>query len=408
MRRWAVRVGLFALGLGLLILVGWIRFANEAAQRFREGLREDIFSRYERDLRAHVDDWIEDALWLEDLEAAVFRSRGPDAGEYLNRRLLWAGTGVKEWRAGLPTGPHEELSFPEGMRAYLHSRWPRVTLDELKLGEADLSWMRSLLHYQRWDLDHGAPPGWTDLSSDAAKPDLLALLLCAEVRLLQAARDHAEDQAIEEVRHLARLLLTTQRGTAITVAYGLVALEKELTETLGWTVPPLPPDLTALADTPRIARLIRGAASVLNLASPDDVFEGATAKTKGTVAYCLALDEAVQLAAALAPIAEDTPSYAARYARLRTLSTETSCGRERFAQMWARAEDGSSGVLEQAFSPPQRMMLRIAFVVPSTRDAAGEILLSLLLVRGFSGYQETEAARTKAESGGKTMAEGGK
>lgn len=138
-----------------------------------------------------------------------------DAGQILNSRLA-------KNDFGLPV----DLSV-EWQRDWIKKPIPTA------MENADLTWMRELLNYDHWDFfKHGPASELIGAEAPPANPftvpipDLRTLQTAAKLRLRRALDRGNLMPALEEVRHMARLVYTTETLVGSMVAVALLRHER--------------------------------------------------------------------------------------------------------------------------------------------------------------------------------------
>lgn len=150
---------------------------------------------------------------------------GGNAGKQLNLHVRWSGGIVP------PAEVHGDV-LPEAVAlamADAGTDWPQSTFD---VSAIDLSWMSSLASAGHWDLEAAPSPLLVRRFDPMNEllPEFRDVQNLARVRLLQGLARGELEPALEDVRQLARLCLTTERLIGDMVAVALLRIERQAAE----------------------------------------------------------------------------------------------------------------------------------------------------------------------------------
>lgn len=265
-----------------------------------------------------------------------FQRRAPgkdrDAGPLLTTTLGWEKRkDTKDFPGTLKLPPDLEQQF--GVAGFMDLS----DKDLAAAASTDLSFFSKLQDFERWDLPgtHGPLDTASPLNAaEAPFPLFPRLTLAARLHLRRGSKSGKLVQAAREVRHAARLALSTENLIGQSVGLNLLTIEwrawdwaqKRKLKTSGWT--PLEE-----ATVERARRVVRTAPAFFSPMADEATFARAAACDQ--VTSCSAITEVVAVTAGLESLLREP--WRARYAA--TLKTISAPG-ERCS--WALAKHWSS------------------------------------------------------------------
>jgi len=203
-----------------------------------------------------------------------------------------------------------QLSAPPELRAALRE-WGSAFLDHA--GEHDRwpleeKWWAAVRWHEGWDLSSASPVALVDLSAadpviNFPSPDFAALRAAAKLRLMHGWARGELEEACEDARHVARLMISTQSKLGAMVAAQTFAA---LGQARGFAGPDAPEtcDVGPLALARRAERALYAAPMFLHpWASPEEQAE--LVAEAPTAVLCPALGEALENAIMLRPHLDD-------------------------------------------------------------------------------------------------------
>ncbi len=151
---------------------------------------------------------------------------GEDAGPLLNERLGWAAE------------PGDLISTEcRGLLRTAGENWRQLTKEQVS--GCDTRWLRDLRACGRWSLRAGFRARMAaGTRTDFAFPNFIDLQNGAKLHLI---RNEDQEEAAQDVRHLARLLFTHEYLVSAMVGLALLSIEARSWELAGnaWSKPPL-------------------------------------------------------------------------------------------------------------------------------------------------------------------------
>ena len=216
--RSALRLVLVAL-LTVPILAGWFLFeANRRIASKRQALATELPKLLAAD-EAQVVTLLKDPLFAP--------PRGDDAGPLLNNRLGWKDDEVGDLVAAKCKAALKKAG----------TGWPALTRDQLE--GCDTGWLRDLGRFGRWSLTSGHRQNLASgPRTEFGIPNLGELQDGVKLHLLLAVDAEA---AAQDVRHLARLVITHEYLMSTMIGFALLSIEEKAWERSGkgWSAPPL-------------------------------------------------------------------------------------------------------------------------------------------------------------------------
>lgn len=180
---------------------------------------------------------------------------GTDAAPFLGPRFRWRTREVTVPFGGQSEEPRPVLS---SLPSHCKSGGGDRCVEEILLLLPDFSWMRELSRYGHWDLFSVGPaqvalsnkqPDDIDLFHEIPEPHWTEVLAVANARLALGARTNDLEQAVQEVRQLARLVYSTEVSSGVFTGVAILGAETTLRaklKRLGATegLPPAIPEST--------------------------------------------------------------------------------------------------------------------------------------------------------------------
>ncbi len=268
----------------------WIRaqekelFDNTEAAQYAEPVANDL-------ALVKADPFFQDVLkaGAEDLPAA-------DAGLFLNRMLSWAGPGLPPGGAPAAGG----LDLPNGLSDQI-ADWDREWLthaEDFDPTLIDFGWMAELKKYRYWSLEVDSPLG-DALAQDPAldpiafpAPEGSILDDWVKLRLLSAFRDSDPVAALEDVRQLAFLCLTTPSIIREMVGLSYLSQLNKVTDKLK-VDGKLPANWRGVPQSTVVAahRALWALPSYIDFSISDEVYGKVFGQGPSVPGICAALDE---------------------------------------------------------------------------------------------------------------------
>jgi hypothetical protein len=206
--KWLISGGIFLALSGVLALV----FRDRLMSSFLRS--QYLKTSTEPEARKHLAEFLEDRSVL--MKYRVFDpSAGKrDASKYLSQQL-------RSSKLKLPPEVERTLKGPDWLSA-------RFDWSSFK---PDFAWLKELASYDFWNPDppFEAKKRFVDLDV----PDYTSLQLWAKLRLLNSRERHDEKAALQQVRHVARLIWTNDRLVSAMVTLAILAVEAKFTERYG-------------------------------------------------------------------------------------------------------------------------------------------------------------------------------
>lgn len=229
--------------------------ANEAAAALRAFTDGAIRAKLERNGKRAAEEIDRFCELNEQLKKQPLFPDGPgkrDAAVFMASRVDWEGSPAR----------YGSLHVSEAVKAHAGVDW-LVTVTDTDLAGLDFGWMKQLLAYDVWTF--GGDGAAEDLRLPAIAsniPNFLSMQTQVKLRFARAHRDGDWNDAVIEVRHLARLIHTMGIAVGEAIAVALLRMEvraRDQATRLGVDVSSLPPPLDpASLDAHRITGVKSG------------------------------------------------------------------------------------------------------------------------------------------------------
>ncbi|MDP1825833.1 MAG: hypothetical protein Q8L48_21400 [Archangium sp.] len=159
-----------------------------------------------------------------------------DAAVFMASRVDWEGSPAR----------YGSLHVSEAVKAHAGVDW-LFTVTDTDLAGLDFSWMKQLLAYDVWTFAGDGAADDLSLSAIASNiPNFLTMQTQVKLRFARAYRDGDWNDAVVEVRHLARLIHTMSIAVGEAIAVALLRMEvraRDQATRLGVDVSSFPPPL---------------------------------------------------------------------------------------------------------------------------------------------------------------------
>lgn len=386
--------------LAIVASAALLAYARYEVRKNGERIRQE----YERELARILPAFLEDQKLAEALP--VFGPTGSthDAGPFLNPRIGWDGDRerIATWRAAIASTPL--LSLDTALVERIPKEW--WTADRSLWSGLDFSWMASLRAYDHWDVEHNSP--WAEMAPHEwpnGFPLLHEVTPWCRLRLAKGLAEGRLAEAVTDVEHLARLLLSTETllGSAMALQQ-LVSVDRVLRALEERKQPVLrSANRTDAAASKRLWRATMAAPAFFRIETPGSYEEVAQ---KIRIGRCAALNEALHTAVVLKPLVADrNPGGVRRLEAL--LNAETTCRLSRVRRDWAspppeeRTWFANSCGRGQDFPLSAACRALSALPLPAMeRELAGEVLSQIALGNfGTNGYSERASEPCKPDPG---------
>lgn len=301
----------------------WVRSAElKAQEKYQIRSPQPI-------LQQHLDAIMEDAKVLSKSDLFNRGTRGTsDAAPFLNPKIPWelGGGEVSPAQLTLPPAVSEIANFNTN---FMEARpdWKTLNLD--------FSWMQELRQFDTWSFDlHGPKFGSGEMYSlaRAPVPSYSTLIVWSKLRLLKGREDGDVLSALQEVRQLGLLSLSSENLVGAMTALAILKNETRFLESLpeptrakvAWS--PLSHD-----ELDRAKRFLFAGASFVDARLSDEVFERLSRLTPG---LCQRVQEGLYSALTFRRLMLE--EQAAAYARFDKLVTDTndSCRDSFLRRLW--------------------------------------------------------------------------
>jgi hypothetical protein len=232
-----------------------------------------------------------------------------DAGPYLNPRVIWTPdqSGQEQFATRLAPELEEEI-------LRYRNDWLRHHSRLLRNRQVDLSWFNELSKFDYWDLESNSPQGKLIDERIYASPeqipipDSIELITLAKLRLAVGADENKPLLALQQVRQLAQLLLTTESIHMYTLALGILDVERrgyqyfldtEMMKEDDWEV--IPRNITR-----RASRALWAARGYFHVWTDPNLLERIFLGPRTPVGFCAAINEAAPRELSLRPLLSHT------------------------------------------------------------------------------------------------------
>jgi len=338
----------------------------------------------------HLQAFLEDQDFLSGLEWLKRPSEtAADAGSQLNRRLRWTpdeGREKSQAQAGVPAKVAEQILRMKG-------DWLRQHERIFKNFTPDLSALSGLEKFDRWDIESSEQIQNLMTTKDfilpekMPVPETLDLMTLAKLRLAVGARDQQPVLALQDVRHLARLLLTTENIHLITSGLSILDTERRahryfvqagiLAET-DWT--PISRSVTR-----RASRAIWGARGYFQLWTDPEIFKRVFLGNKLPFGFCAVVNEAAPKVLSLRPLLKPQLPFERNFRLPFSLIDQTlSRAKESCRIRYLRAKIDAQQI-RRADSAPVFLA-----TLPYSRKVFGLRMATIPFI-GFEGYEDKPA-----------------
>lgn len=328
MKAWkiAVVVALAFTAAVAMILAGLAGTFSSTVRSVTSSVRsgsEQSLAAYAGVVEKHADAVCADMQALGDHPFFARSAGSGSAGDFLNPKVSWDAMPGTD--ASLGIVHPAPLSLDPALRARI-AGWKKDDWWELgrkeDLSGLDFSWMAELRGFDHWDLMAEGPLAtFTDDEEshwvEAPLPDYLELRDWSRLRLLQGAATGRMEDAVEDVRHLARVMHRSSSPVGPAVALNVLLLERQAYDAIdpesplrkGWAP-------FEKADLERMGRVTKFLLNYNAAALPSALVTRIRACTPAAIAGCTAdIREAETLAMLRGLLSSDAPE---RYERFET------------------------------------------------------------------------------------------
>jgi|GEM_PF-3028917 len=238
---------------------------------------------------------------------------GKDAGDFLNPIVRWPlQCGSPEYLEHPPAGP---LRVSPQWQERIMARIDIENFDKWDLKSLDLSWLRKLKEFDYWDLSHSNSQkthynrllvhhiSAIEYFRAVPYPAFADLFQFGQLRLMQGLKQRKMKPALEDVRHLAKLLYSTESLNGMILSAAMLvaeekayrlAVERKILAKGDWT------PVTGGLDL-----LDRGLISVTpqyGAYTPEEILVHTIENPKHTVGRCAAIQEGLPRVTRLVPL----------------------------------------------------------------------------------------------------------
>jgi hypothetical protein len=340
--------------------------------------------------------------------------RSANAGTFLNPRVTWRGwpAAVSAYRATVPADV-TPITIPPDVVMRLRGKGWEEAVEGTLAQDVDVGWLQGLSRFDHWDLDAESPVSampWPD-PVRAPVPDYGLLLAAARVRVLQGLRNGTPSRAATELRHLARLLDSTETLVGTTMAVQVLRVESRAHALAASRGIPADPSWRPLdpKELDRLQRLAQAAMAYASLLAPPTHW---SALDTLPVGRCAALSEGLWFALVFEPLLGDR--LRDRYQALER-SLEASQGRCRLtllrrawrlsraekAELFRRNICGAGPDQEQTAQDPGGCPSAwVSTHVPWIKEKVGMVLAAVAMPDPFGPYQAMSAPAEPPEPAG--------
>jgi hypothetical protein len=304
--------------MGCVFFIRWVEEPQIASYRATQALFVDDFLKDRNALDAES--------WLH--QNSNTTQKDLDAGEQLNPRLIWYPFLKNEE----PVSSEKILSLPKNGRTDITNRgseWMKLFYKYNKL-PIDFSIFEALKNKTYWDLEENSP--LAELikkqhfvnSFERPLPELSDLALLTKLYAMRCVEKCEPIQALQAIRHLSDLLLTTEYLDTELAAFTFLKIEKQAYDYYlkkgrikdsQWQ----PRDLSIL---PQVQRVYLASRGYLHLWSSPLIIQKVFTPA-AHIALCSSINEDLPNDWLLRPLLEPTlwpePSFAAGYIQLQTV-----------------------------------------------------------------------------------------
>ncbi|MCM2281225.1 MAG: hypothetical protein NDI61_05190 [Bdellovibrionaceae bacterium] len=273
--------------------------------------RVDPVVRDYRDVQhRHLAMFEEDQQFLSKFE--IFRSvQNPkaDAGPALNPLLPWSPVVHGAATTDSPSKAAFSTALAEQVLRY-RGEWMRYHSQLFRKEKVDFSLFKSLSAFDHWDIERNSPlarlitEGTFVVPEKLPTPDTIDLLVLTKLRLAWGAETSAPLPALQDVRALARLLLTTENIQLFASALAILDFERlayrhfvERTLLAEGDWEPVPRNITR-----RASRAIWATRGYFHIWTDPAAFERVFLSALSPVGLCEAVNEAAPKELSLRPL----------------------------------------------------------------------------------------------------------
>ena len=313
------------------------------------------------------------------------------AGPFLNPRMAWDGppAAVEAYRAKV--GQQESIGVPSAVFEAL-GRWGPQWVEHASddsIAKIDTGLLKELLQYDHWDIESGSPSEEMRPFSVVSRPvpRFGTLVSLAKVRLLQAMRGGSMKDAAAEVRHVARLVHSTETIVGALVATLLLGIERAAFDkhvAAGGATDGLAPVTTELPA--RMQRFVYAYGAYAAPYAPSDVSSKLLGSGAPSFGKCAALSDGAEIALIVRQNLDR--EMADRYREIGgyLAANQGTCRLKTLRKLWAQFP-GTEGILDVnlkdvcavsslagATVPFCRVTSALAFL-PGIRPKVGHLLL---------------------------------
>lgn len=301
------------LGLGLLGIVAVSYLVLITLQTSSLGLYGPALRKKQQRLLALTPEYTRIQTLFSHLDVYQTNNAGKDAGDFLNPIVRWPlQCGSPEYLQHPPAGP---LQVSAEWQSRIQTRIDIQNYSSWDLRKLDLSWLAKLKQFDYWDLSlaDSQKTHYNRLLQQKISaieyfravpyPAFADLFQFGQLRLMQGLKQRKMKAALEEVRHLAKLLYSTESMQGLIVSAAMLvaeekayqlAVEKKILAKSDWT--PVTEGLDLLNN---------GLINVLpqyGAYASDDILIHTIENPKNTIGRCAAIQEGLPRLARLVPL----------------------------------------------------------------------------------------------------------
>jgi hypothetical protein len=394
----AVKVIGSILAITTILVLGFLAWARHEVRKNGEKVRIE----YEQGLARILPAFLEDQELAKAYPIFATPRNERDAGPFLNPRIGWDGDHkrIERWRATVPS-PSTLLALDPKLIERIPKDW--WTADRALWSTLDFSWMTSLREFDHWDVERNSP--WAELAAGEWPNSFPLLFEVAPWSKLRLAKGLAEGQmkdAVADVEHLSRLLLSTETLLGAAGAFQQLDLVDRALAALETSGKPAPRAANRVDGVTR-RRLQRAVTAALAFMRIDTPREYDALRPRIRVGRCAAMNEALQAAVVFRPMAGRSRLDGLR--RLEDLlNGETACRLTRVRRQWAditaakpiRLSDSCGRSRDYPLSAACRALANLVpagMLLAFTEDTLTQMVLAS--DTAFPGYSEKGAAPCK-------------
>jgi len=357
---------------------------------------------FQAETRAKIAPFLDDLKVLSEHPVFLTKNGGSNAASFLNFRLDWAPSTPGLVRS-LTTDP-PRIGLPSEVAKRVRAWGPDFVRhhSELHYEDIDLSWMGEIRKFDYWNIFELSSPELVFESGLALElyltqtltPQFEELALIGKVRLMRGLNEGNLELAIEETRHWAELLYSTETLMGAMAAIAVLRAHNDVWEYLDDHVQTDVGEWTPIGrdQLDRARRAVLGYSAWMSVFTPPEVLAQAFQADNASTGLCAGLAKGMLRTLLTRPLLEPElvleRGFATQYEALDTVvaSHQDRCRLSPLKDLWRDRRSRQVWLGLVGDNSWDWVNLHLSRRLPGIRKAWGIDLASLFLSNGLTAY----------------------